>query len=634
VKRPEPAILELLRQGLKARRDGHLQQAQAAYLKVLGLQPEQPDALFLLGELAQAQGLLNDAENLLYRSVKSQSQQPQAWSRLGMVREDLGRHADAVVCYLRAAEQQPSLGEAHFNAARLLHPLGRLEQATQCLDSGLSSPGTSATLTAQMLQLRALMQEEAGQLDLALATLQQALQLCPSRAALHHNAGTVLQRLARPAQALAAHDTALALGLDVADAHYNRGNSLQSLGRLSQALQAYQTALRLDPQHALAMFDAARLRWRQGDPAFTTELDAAAAAAPLSAVPHGIKGRLMLRAERFSQAASAFGHAAVLDPKAAGYLDGQAQAMARLGQLEPALALHQQAIALAPEQAAPLISHAHTLLQGGQLALAAQQAQAALRLEPLNQQAWAMLGVAWRTAGDRRHAWLNDYDQHVRVFDLEPPPGWQDMDTFNRALAAALEPMHSDAEAPIDQTLRSGSQTLGDIFEQGHPLVMQLTACISQAVDQYIAHLQRLPADASHPLLGRTTQRWRFTDSWSSRLRGSGFHTPHVHPHGWISSVYYVAVPPSVSGSGSRAQSQWLEQSQLQDVGQSQSRAGWLTFGVPDLAVPGCQLGAKRAQQPQAGRLVLFPSYMWHATVPFKDTQPRLTVAFDVLPVG
>jgi uncharacterized protein (TIGR02466 family) len=621
MKRPTPAVLQLLQHGLKARRDGLLQQARAAYLQALVLQAEQPDALFLLGELAQSQGLLSEADDLLNRSVQSQPQQPQAWSRLGMVREDLGRQADAVACYLRAAELQPSLGEAHFNAARLLHPLGRLEQAAQCLDSGLASPGASAVLTAQMLQLRALMQEEAGQLDLALATLQQALQLCPNRAALHHNAGTVLQRLSRPAQALAAHDTALALGLDVADAHYNRGNSLQSLGRLAQALQAYQTALRLNPQHALAMFDAARLRWRQGDPAFTTELDAAAAAAPLSAVPHGIKGRLMLRAERFSQAASDFGHAASLDPKAAGYIDGQAQALGRLGHLEPALALHQRAIALAPGQAAPLISHAHTLLQTGQLALAGQQAQAALQLEPLSQQAWAMLGVAWRAAGDTRDAWLNDYHQHVQVFDLAPPPGWQDMDAFNRALAAALEPMHSDAEAPIDQTLRSGSQTLGDIFEQSHPLVMQLKACISQAVDQYITHLQRLPADARHPLLGRTTQRWRFTDSWSSRLRGSGFHTPHVHPHGWISSVYYVAVPPSVAGSASAAPSH------------GQSQAGWLTFGVPDLAVPGRQLSAKRTQPPQAGRLVLFPSYMWHATVPFSDTQPRLTVAFDAVPV-
>ena len=36
--------------------------------------------------------------------------------------------------------------------------------------------------------------------------------------------------------------------------------------------------------------------------------------------------------------------------------------------------------------------------------------------------------------------------------------------------------------------------------------------------------------------------------------------------------------------------------------------------------------------QPKPGRLVLFPSYMWHGTVPFASSQQRLTVAFDAVP--
>jgi hypothetical protein len=36
--------------------------------------------------------------------------------------------------------------------------------------------------------------------------------------------------------------------------------------------------------------------------------------------------------------------------------------------------------------------------------------------------------------------------------------------------------------------------------------------------------------------------------------------------------------------------------------------------------------------QPRVGTLVLFPSYMWHGTVPFRSTQARTTIAFDVVP--
>ena len=33
-----------------------------------------------------------------------------------------------------------------------------------------------------------------------------------------------------------------------------------------------------------------------------------------------------------------------------------------------------------------------------------------------------------------------------------------------------------------------------------------------------------------------------------------------------------------------------------------------------------------------AGRLVLFPSYMWHGTTPITGDAPRLTIAFDAVP--
>jgi hypothetical protein len=41
----------------------------------------------------------------------------------------------------------------------------------------------------------------------------------------------------------------------------------------------------------------------------------------------------------------------------------------------------------------------------------------------------------------------------------------------------------------------------------------------------------------------------------------------------------------------------------------------------------------RRAVQPVPGRLVLFPSYMWHGTIPFHATTARTTIAFDAVPI-
>ena len=614
--RPNPSLSLLLQQGLQARRAGQFVAAQMAFTEVLKRHPEQPDALLMLGELAQSQGRPALAEEFFARALKVDPLQFQAWARRASLLEDMGRPVDAELCYRKAAEIRPDHAESLYNRARLLRQIGRTVEAEQSLALALLAVPGSPTLRAQMLQLRALLEEEAGQLELALATIEQAIGLAPGRAALHHNRGVLLQRLVRPTEALAAHDLALQLGLVAADAHYNRGNSLQSLGRSDDALLSYRCALALDPLHALALYDIARLRWRLGDAAFSAELDAAATLAPGSAVAHGIKARLLLRAERYAEAAEAFTHAAALAVTVAGYFDGLGQSLSRLGRHDEALVAYCRAIELAPDQSATHIGHASGLLQAGQVAKAAQVAQEAVRLSPLDQQAWALLGLAWRAGGEPQEAWLNDYRRYVQVFDLSPPSGWADMLTFNRALAALLEQLHTDAQAPIDQTLRHGSQTMGNIFEQSHPLLQQLKGRIAEAVDRYVAYLGSLARDDAHPLLGRSSNHWRFTDSWSSRLRSRGFHTPHVHPHGWISSCYYVALPEAIGADG------------------ADSEAGWISFGAPDISVPGCDLSAQLAVKPRVGRLVLFPSFMWHGTVPFTGVQPRLTVAFDLMPPG
>ncbi len=201
----------------------------------------------------------------------------------------------------------------------------------------------------------------------------------------------------------------------------------------------------------------------------------------------------------------------------------------------------------------------------------------------------------------------------MAVIDIEPPAGWPDMASFNTALAQELTRLHTDAEAPIDQTLRHGTQTRGDLFDLDLPLVQALKGQIAAAITAWLA---TLPAEPGHPFLGRLPsplQAWHFTDSWSSRLRRSGFHTNHIHSHGWLSSCYYVATPPSALRDG--------------------SRDGWIKFGEPDLPEPlRSSLPAGRMEAPQPGRLALFPSYLWHGTTPFQDEAYRLTVAFDVLP--
>jgi len=208
---------------------------------------------------------------------------------------------------------------------------------------------------------------------------------------------------------------------------------------------------------------------------------------------------------------------------------------------------------------------------------------------------WPYASIAWRMTGDARWSWLEGDERLVRTYDLLL--GERALDD----LAAKLRLLHAGSGRFLDQSVRGGTQTDGPLFSRLDPEIRTLRETVETAVADYRAGLP--PIDASHPMLRhRRDRRLRFAGSWSVRLSGAGFHSNHVHSQGWISSAFYVSVPPDLPPD-----------------------QGWLTLGEPQAEL-GLDLPALHRVEPRPGRLVLFPSMMWHGTLPFAQGE-RLTVA-------
>ena len=159
------------------------------------------------------------------------------------------------------------------------------------------------------------------------------------------------------------------------------------------------------------------------------------------------------------------------------------------------------------------------------------------------------------------------------------------------------------------QSLRNGTETMQDLSRSADSAIQALFKAFAVPIQHYLGHI----GTGSDPLRRRNNGRWRFNGSWSVRLHSSGFHTNHTHPRGWISSACYIELPDCMSDG--------------------HNDEGVLTFGEPGIATTP-KLGAEYSVRPEVGMLVLFPSYFWHGTVPFRSSQARLTVAFDAVPEG
>ncbi|HEY1612867.1 MAG TPA: tetratricopeptide repeat protein [Rhizomicrobium sp.] len=605
------AIPALLKQALVQLDRNDTTRAEELLALILAGDPDNPSALQLMGIARRMQGRFPEAEELFRRSLAVDPNQAQVHHNLGNLLRQLERYADSIAAQREALRLKPNYAEAHLNLALALSGLKDHAGAEKsCRDALRVQPGylfAKQTLAAEL--------NAQGRPHEAERLLRQALALGvrdPRQvAAFEHNLAVALKMQRRYVEALRLFDSAQVKVPEMPSVDYNRGNTLQHMGRLEEAAAFYRRAVARDPLDLAAHRDLNQLLYRLGDDQnFLKSFDQAALFVPEAGVLSLQKANFLHLKGDFEAASEAFEQAARIHPDAVAAHDGLALALAQLGQFDRALAEHEIAARLAPNRSPIWRNYAQTHLMMRDAKKALPLAEWALSLEPDSQIALAIWGIAARLSGQSREEDVNDSEALVRVYEIAPPEGYGSVEDFNRDLNAYLDRLHLDRRECIDQTLRTGTQTLDELFGRGHAPVELLRARIDDAVADYIS---RMPEDAEHPLYRRRKTGFGYAASWSSRLRDCGFHTNHVHSKGWISSAYYVAVPDAVDDPA--------------------RKEGWIKFGEPNFD---CGLGdaVRRTVKPKPGTLVLFPSYFWHGTVPFHSTQMRTTIAFDAVPAG
>ena len=230
--------------------------------------------------------------------------------------------------------------------------------------------------------------------------------------------------------------------------------------------------------------------------------------------------------------------------------------------------------------------------------------------QPSNQYYLALLTTALRCLGDKRYDQLADYNKLILQANLdtqfENSPRFRD---FKTDLIAHLNQLHVTRRAPLQQSVRGGTQTPGNLFAQSKsPLIHSLKHSIADVSQPFFSRLKSAGLNESHPIITAFPETPYFHASWSIRTAEGGFHKSHIHSKGWYSSACYIDVPEVIN---------------------DESDAGYLVLGKPPFKTKD-ELEPDYSIKPKAGSLILFPSYVWHATQQYQGKGNRLVVAFDV----
>lgn len=589
---------------LLQRGDPNAAERELAQLWNAGPPPPHP-AVHLLGLIRRAQGRIADAEVLLRQSIDADPGNAEYRNNLGRLLLGAGFPDYAVVAFEEALARNPKLDTARLNLARALDAVGRAEDAEREARTLLEANPTAEAFTV----LGGALRQQARHAE-ALGAFERALALDPKSHGARHDRAIALDKLGLTADALAEFESLHAEGLRAPEFYRNWAGALMDNGRADEAERRLVEAVALHPGDPALHSGLARLRWVRGDTvAFTRDLEAAVRAQPDNIALRLTCADLLRRADRPIEAEAQLRQGLLRAPGEAALSGSLGVLRSEQNDFSGAETLFKRALERRPDDWNLRESLTTTLLQAGRSAEAQPHIEAALARQP-HHSAWlAHKAVCLRMLGDPAYARLYDFERMVKPYEPAPPDGWPSIDAFNADLAVTLRAMHRLDAHPIDQSLRNGTQTSKSLLEVDDPVIRAFLAMIDSAL---IRHISEMPDDPDHPVWSRKPKsgRAKVVGCWSVRLKPGGYHVNHVHPEGWISSAYYVAVPDEVAGAN--------------------DHRGWIQFGEPRWPTPG--VTAERFIEPRPGRLALFPSCMWHGTVPFHEGEERLTVAFDAVP--
>lgn len=509
-----------------------------------------------------------------------------------------------------------------------LYNAGQLAQAELTAKSMLKSyPGALIVYNVLGVAL-----EGQRKFEEAATWYRKALSLNPGLAELHFNLGVALSNLGRFDDAITSYKRAASLKPGLAVVHFNLGTALQERGRLDEAAASFRKTLAIEPNFFEAHGNLGTVLQKQG---LLEEAEASyrrALAIHADARGHFNLATALRDQGRLDDAIASYRQALALQPDYVEAHNNLGEALRDQGRMDEGLACFRTALMIAPDNALANFNWAQFLFDAGKL----DEAIPFFEKSQLYDWRERVLYCLYKTEkfdqfqtqlqhmlkGKNASPFLATLSTHYATnFGVPDPYNFcpngmefvyqNSIPELAEENSALLQEILGDINrAEIAERkqgrLHNGIQSAGNLFKRPEESFRKL----AQLVRNEAAKYRQKFSGSQCELIKSFPQSVEFSSSWYVRMRQGGHLTSHIHEEGWLSGAVYLQMPK-----------------------QSDGDAGSFAFGTHGDDYPRKHENfPEHSILPKVGDIVLFPSSLFHRTIPFRSDEERICVAFDIKP--
>ncbi|NQY26390.1 MAG: tetratricopeptide repeat protein [Piscirickettsiaceae bacterium] len=468
----------------------------------------------------------------------------------------------------------------------------------------------------------------------AIVSFRNALEFDPNLAELHLNIAILLTNINRTEEAITSYKKAISLNTSLTDAHYNLGTALQSQDMFEQATDCYKKAIALEPGFFEALVNLGVVLQEQGHLAEAIDAYEKALKIQQTAKVYFNMGTALKNEGKLEDAIDSYNKALELEPSYAEVHSNLGEVLRDQGRYEESVIFYKQALTFDPDLPVANYSLAVYLYDSGDLD------GAATHFKRSGFADWEERSLYCLYKSERFDEFKKGLDELVAVkhaspflatlaghyaenFEVEnnykfcPDPmkfvfhtNIPELQGEHSELREALlkEIRSADVSEKMQGRLVNGVQSAGNLLKRPEPVFQQLAACVKEAVERYRQQYK----DEDCEFIKSFPKTTEIASSWYVRMKQGGHLNSHIHEDGWISGAMYLALPTDKKHKHEGS----IEVSTHGDDYPKKHD----NFSTNTIA-------------PEVGDFVMFPSSLFHRTIPFTSDEERICIAFDLKPM-
>jgi uncharacterized protein (TIGR02466 family) len=454
-----------------------------------------------------------------------------------------------------------------------------------------------------LYQILGISQDGLSKFSEAADSYSKALAIQPNTPDLHFNLGITLSNLNRYEEAEASYRKAIALQTGFFEAHGNLGTVLQKQGRLEEAVTSYRKALSIheDPRGHFNLGTALRDKGKLDEA--ITHFKQAINMFPNYADAHNYLGECYRDQGNMEDAIKCYFDTLALNQNHAGANYNMGEFLYLAGRFDEAVDYLERSKLDDWQERALYCTykaeHFDSFKSKLDNIIATREKHDAAFLQTLSTHHAVNFGTE-----DQYNFCKNGFDfvYQKSIAELAEPDSQLLKDLLNDINNTAIE-------VRAQGMIINGKQSAGNLFKRPEASFRRL----GEIVKQEFLNYKNQFAGADCELIKSFPKELEFTSSWYVRLRSGGYLERHIHEVGWISGAVYLVLPKNKKDP---------------------------TEGCFEYGLHGDNYPQKHSNfpvgvaSPSVGDIVLFPSSLFHRTIPFSSNEERICIAFDLKPEG